>query len=236
MAGKQKLEHFAEMKTFSNVYEPTLEEVFRTDYKMKGKWSAQHFKNKNPLILELGCGKGEYSVGMAKRFPNYNFIGIDIKGARMWRGAKTALEEKIENVCFLRTRVEFIESCFSEGEVEEIWITFPDPQPKDRQEKKRLTSPLFIARYLKFLKDDGCIHLKTDSQFFYEYSLDQVQQNGYEIIEATADLYGEKIEGFDLEVREILSIKTHYEKIFTEKGHKIHYLKFKPHGKALKTF
>ena len=234
MAGKRKLEHFAEMKTFANVFEPKLEEVFRADYKMKGKGKSEFFKNDHPLILELGCGKGEYSVGMAQKFPERNYIGVDIKGARMWRGAKTALEENIANVAFLRTRIEFIEGCFAKDEVDEIWITFPDPQPKDRQEKKRLTGPLFIKRYLQFLKEDGTIHLKTDNNFFYNYSLEEVKRHGYEILEATDDLYGEKIEDFDETTREILSIKTHYEKLFTAKGHKIHYLKFKPHGKAPK--
>lgn len=234
MAGKRKLEHFAEMKTFANVFEPEVAEVFRTDYKMKGKWKSDFFKNDHPLILELGCGKGEYSVGMAQKFPQRNYIGMDIKGARMWRGAKTALEENISNVAFLRTRIDFIEGCFATDEVDEIWITFPDPQPKDRQEKKRLTSPLFMKRYLQFLKKDGTIHLKTDNNFFYNYSLEEVKRHGYEILEATDDLYAEKIEDFDQTTQEILSIKTHYERLFTAKGHSIHYLKFKPHGKAPK--
>lgn len=234
MAGKRKLEHFAEMKTFANVFEPKLEEVFRTDYSMKGRWKDDFFKNDYPLILELGCGKGEYSVGMAKKFPKRNFIGVDIKGARMWRGAKTALEESIHNVAFLRTRIEFIEGCFAKDEVDEIWITFPDPQPKDRQEKKRLTGPLFIKRYLQFLKEEGTIHLKTDNNFFYNYSLEEVKRHGYEILTSTDNLYEEKIEDFDETTQDILSIKTHYEELFTAKGHNIHYLKFKPHGKAPK--
>src|SRR5690554_1212713 len=156
MAGKMKLQRFEEVDTFSNVFQPKTEEVFRADYKMKGRWNSNYFKNTHPIVLELGCGKGEYSVGMARKFPNKNFIGVDIKGARMWRGAKTALEERIKNVGFLRTRIEFIEGCFAKDEVSEIWITFPDPQPKDRQEKKRLTGPLFIKRYLSFLKKGGC--------------------------------------------------------------------------------
>ena len=162
MAGKRKLEHFAEMKTFPHVFEPELKEVFNTTYKMQGKWKSHFFKNENPLVLELGCGKGEYSIGMAEKFPNKNFIGIDIKGARMWRGAKTAQEENSTNVAFLRTRIEFIEACFGKGEVDEIWITFPDPQIKDRREKKRLTGPLFINRYRQFMKADGLVHLKIE--------------------------------------------------------------------------
>lgn len=230
MGRKRKLEHFAEMKSFPHVFEPKLAEVFRTEYRLSGNWKQEVFKNENPLILELGCGKGEYSVGMARRFPHKNFIGIDIKGARMWRGAKTSLEEGVKNVAFLRTRIEFIESCFASDEVDEIWITFPDPQPKDKQEKKRLTGPQFLKRYLTFLKKEGIIHLKTDNQFFYEWSLEEVKRHGYEILVATDDLYGDKIADFDKKTQEILSIKTHYEKIFTEKGHKIHYLKFKPNG------
>lgn len=230
MAGKRKLEHFAEMKTFPNVFEPTLEEVFRKPYALKGKWRKEVFKNDNPIVLELGCGKGEYTVGMGMKFPNKNFIGIDIKGARMWRGAKTSLDEGLNNVAFLRTRIEFIESCFAENEVDEIWITFPDPQKKDRREKKRLTGPLFIDRYKQFLKKEGIVHLKTDSDFFYEFSVEQTKLFNFQVLESTADLYNKKIEDFDKDTQEILSIKTHYEGIFTEKGHKIHYLKFKIHG------
>lgn len=227
MGQKKKLEHFAEMKSFPNVFEPKTEEVFRKEYKMKGKWKTEYFKNDQPIILELGCGKGEYSVGIAKKYPDRNFIGVDIKGARMWRGAKTCLEENIRNVAFLRTRIEFLESCFDKEEVDELWITFPDPQPKDRQEKKRLTGPLFIQRYRSFLKETAVIHLKTDSDFFYDFTKGEVLRNNYHILEDTQDLYGEKIEDLDDDTKEILSIKTHYEKIFTDKGCKIHYLKFK---------
>lgn len=228
MAGKRKLEHFAEMKGFPNVFEPETEEVFRTNYHMMGKWREKFFKNNLPIILELGCGKGEYTLGMARKFPNANFIGIDIKGARMWRGSKTALEEKLDNVAFLRTRIEFIENCFAENEIDEIWITFPDPQEKDRREKKRLTGPLFIERYKKFLQPEGLVHLKTDSAFFYDYTLEECAKQEYEVVLATDNLYQEGINHLDEDMREILSIKTHYEKIFTEKGHQIHYLKFKP--------
>lgn len=224
---KRKLEHFAEMKTFPHVFEPELEDVFRTDYKLKGRWREEVFNNQNPLVLELGCGKGEYSVGMARKFPQKNFIGIDIKGARMWRGAKTSFEEKITNIAFLRTRIEFIESCFAKNEVDEIWITFPDPQPKEKREKKRLTHSLFIERYRSFLKKGGTIHLKTDNSFFYEYSLEEAKRNQFPILESTADLYGNKIDSFDKDTQEILTIQTHYEKIFSKRGHPIHYLKFK---------
>ena len=231
MAGKKKLEHFAEMKMFPHAFEPELNEVFRTDYKMKGNWRKEFFKNDNPLVVEFGCGKGEYSVGMSRKFPDKNFIGVDIKGARMWRGAKTAEEEGLKNIAFLRTRIEFIEGCFAASEVDEIWITFPDPQMKDRREKKRLTGPLFIERYKQFLKPDGIIHLKTDSDFFYEFSAEECESNGYEVLFKTDNLYKEGIQNFDADFQEILNIKTHYEQIFTEKGHNIHYLRFRPNAK-----
>lgn len=228
MGRKRKLQHFAEMKTFPHVFEPSLEEVFRTDYKMKGKWRSEFFKNDHPLVLELACGKGEYSVGLASIFPEKNFIGIDIKGARMWKGASDSLDKGMKNIAFLRTRIEFIEACFGEEEVDEIWITFPDPQPKDRQEKKRLTGPLFIDRYKKFLKKEGCIHLKTDSDFFYEFTMEQIREHNYRLEESTDDLYGGYINTMEKRMQEILRIKTHYEKIFSDKGHKIHYLRFQP--------
>jgi tRNA (guanine-N7-)-methyltransferase len=230
VAGKRKLEHFAEMKDFPHAFEPELDEVFRTDYKMKGNWRKEFFKNDHALVVEFGCGKGEYSVGMGRKFPEKNFIGVDIKGARMWRGAKTAEEENLKNIAFLRTRIEFIEGCFAENEVDEIWITFPDPQMKDRREKKRLTGPLFIERYKKFLKPDGIIHLKTDSEFFYEFSVEECEQNGYEVLFKSANLYKEGFQNFDADFQEILNIKTHYEQIFTEKGHNIHYLRFRPNA------
>ncbi len=226
MAGKKKLEHFQELKNFDHVFEPELEEVFDSEYKMKGKWRASFFKNENPIILELGCGKGEYSVGMARKFPEKNFIGIDIKGARIWRGAKTAAEENLNNIAFLRTRIEFIGNCFAENEIDEIWITFPDPQEKDRREKKRLTGPAFIEMYKKFLKPNGIIHLKTDSSFFYDFSLEECKIRGYQIMLSTNSLYQEGMKHLDDDMKEILGIRTHYENIFTEKGHQIHYLKF----------
>ncbi len=215
------------MKSFPHVFEPQLEEVFNRDYSLKGQWNKRFFKNEYPITLELGCGKGEYTVGLARKFPKRNFIGVDIKGARMWRGAKTALEEKLQNVAFLRTRIEFITSCFGKHEVDEIWITFPDPQQKDRREKKRLTGSLFIDRYMHFLKPEGLIHLKTDSEFFYEYTLEEIKSNNYQLLESTAQLYHEKIEELNQETQDILSIKTHYEELFAAKGHPIHYLKFK---------
>jgi tRNA (guanine-N7-)-methyltransferase len=226
MSGKNKLQKWAEMETFDNVAQPTLDEVFRKDYQLKGKWKKTIFKNENPVVLELGCGKGEYSVGMGDHFPQKNFIGVDIKGNRIWRGAKTALENNMKNVFFLRTRIDHIDSCFGPNEVDEIWITFPDPQPKDRLERKRLTSPMFIDRYRKFLAKDGIIHLKTDHEGFFRYTLEEIERCNFKLLESTFDLYSEAIQNLDEKTQEILSIKTYYETLWSEKGHNIHYLKF----------
>jgi tRNA (guanine-N7-)-methyltransferase len=226
MSGKGKLQKWAEMETFHNVFQPSLDEVLRKDYKLKGSWREEVLKNDNPIVLELGCGKGEYSVGMGEHFPAKNFIGVDIKGNRIWRGAKTAVENDMKNVFFLRTRIDHIDSCFAENEVDEIWITFPDPQPKDRLERKRLTSPMFINRYKKFLKPNGIIHLKTDHEGFFRYTLEEIERCGFTLLESTFDLYGEVIDKLDPKTQEIMSIKTYYEKLFSEKGHSIHYLKF----------
>jgi tRNA (guanine-N7-)-methyltransferase len=218
---KNKLAQWAEMKSFNNVIEPPFAEVFSKDHPLKGSWNKVLFKNKNPVILELGCGKGEYTVGLAARFPGNNYIGIDIKGARIWRGAKTAYEKKMPNVAFLRTRIEFIRSLFSEDEADEIWITFPDPHPKRRTAEKRLTSPYFLNQYRQFLKDMGIVHLKTDNKELWSYTVDVVRKNNLEIIVSTDDLYSGEINN------EPLSIKTHYEKIFLKEGIKICYLAFR---------
>ena len=179
--GKRKLGQFEELNTFSNVFQPSIDEVFGKDYRLKGKWAAGHFKNTNPVILELGCGKGEYTVGLAGLFPGQNFIGIDIKGARIWAGARQAIREKIPNVAFIRTRVEFITSVFGRDEVDEIWLTFPDPQLKTKRNKKRLTASKFLNSYREFLKDGGIVHLKTDNSVLYNYTLELVKNNGYRI-------------------------------------------------------
>ena len=226
MGGKGKLLKWEEMKTFNNVVEPTTEEVFRKDHTLKGKWRTEIFKNDNPIVLELGCGKGEYSVGMGEQYPEKNFIGVDIKGNRIWRGAKTAFLNKMNNVHFLRTQIDHIASFFAENEVDEIWITFPDPQPKDRLERKRLTSPMFINRYASFLKPNGIIHLKTDHEGFFRYTLEEVERCEYKLLESTFSLYNEMAENLDPKTQEILKIKTFYEKLFSEKGHSIHYCRF----------
>lgn len=219
--GKDKIRRFALMKDFSNVFEPKIGEEF----KMKGKWRSEYFKNDNPIVLELGCGKGEYSVGLAKHFPNKNFIGVDIKGARMFIGAQEALELKMENVVFLRTKIEFINDYFAEDEVDEIWLTFSDPQPK--KENKRLSAPPFIERYRRILKSGGIMHMKTDSDFLFDYTTEQIKEQNYELLECTWNLYGDLPETIDPQTREIFHIKTHYENLFTKKGSVIKYCKFK---------
>jgi tRNA (guanine-N7-)-methyltransferase len=218
--GKNKLARWTEFGSYDNVIQPEIGDVSGKDHPIKGKWNQELFKNRNPLVLELGCGKGEYTVGLANNFPDKNFIAIDIKGARMWRGAKTANELKFPNVAFLRTRIEFINSFFSEDEVDEIWITFPDPHPGGRNSNKRLTSPWFLNSYRLFLKDKGIIHLKTDNKELYDFTSKVLNFNKLDIILSTNDLYSEKTDS-------ILSIRTHYEKIFLDAGLKINYLSFR---------
>jgi tRNA (guanine-N7-)-methyltransferase len=224
---KKKLQRFAEMETFSNVIQPGFEEVFRKDFHLKGLWNHRWFRNGNPVVLELGCGKGEYTVGLARRFPGKNFMGVDIKGSRMWKGACTALQEKLGNAMFLRTHIELINSFFGPGEVDEIWLMFPDPQLKKK--RKRLTSSRFLNNYTRFLKNNGKIHLKTDNDVLYRYTLDLATFNGFRIRFQTDDLYNS---GFS---NDILDIKTFYEQQFLDKGMKINYLCFElPHEKAIK--
>jgi len=216
---KRKLMRFAEMETFDHVIQASFDEVFQNEYKLRGKWSKEFFKNENPIVLELGCGKGEYTVGLAKQNQNRNYIGIDIKGARMWRGAKTAQEENIKNVAFIRTRIDLINSFFAPGEVSEIWITFPDPQPKKYY--KRLTSSRFLTYYQKFLKHEGFVNLKTDSEELYQYTNQVVDLNKLDVEINTSDLYNSKL------VNDILSIKTYYEQQFLNQGKAITYIRFK---------
>ena len=216
---KNKLKQFAEISTFSNVFEPSLEES-RNGYSMKGNWNRNFFKNSNPVILEVGCGKGEFTTGLAKKYPERNFIGMDLKGNRIWTGSKYALENQQTNAAFLRGRVETIRSYFAEEEVSEIWIPFPDPQPRKRGERKRLTCPRFLAFYKTLLKKDGVIHLKTDNLPLYLYTLDVIREYGHSVLTATDDLYGSVIQCDAAEV------KTYYESIFLKQGMKICYLSF----------
>jgi len=219
--GKNKLAKWAEMATFSNVIEPVSGEPSWKDHPLKGKWQKEIFHNSNPVILELGCGKGEYTVGLAAMFPHINYIGIDIKGARMWRGAKTASESNMSNVAFLRTRIEFINSYFADNEVNEIWLTFPDPHPGRRNSGKRLSSPWFLNTYRNFLKTKGIIHLKTDNNDLFNYTKRLVEQNKLPLIFSSNDLFSDRPDD------EILSIRTHYEKLFLDEGSKINYLSFR---------
>ncbi len=208
------------MEEYPHVVQPRFEDVFRKDHELKGKWKNTFFGNNHPLVLELGCGRGEYTIGMAGHFKNKNFLGVDIKGARIWKGAKTVKEQSIGNAGFLRTRIELIESFFGKDEVDEIWITFPDPQLKIKRTKKRLTGSVFLNYYRGFLKKEGMVHLKTDSTELYEYTKKLLDENGLEIITATNDLYAEKQD-------DILRIHTHYEQKFLEEGEKITYLCFR---------
>lgn len=226
--GKNKHKKFAENQTFSNLFQPEFTEVWGVDFRLKGKWNELHFKNTNPIVLELGCGKGEYTVNLAKQYPNKNFIGIDIKGARLWTGAKEAVELNMSNVAFIRTRIEHISSFFAQGEVSEIWITFPDPQPRPAKARKRLSSSRFLTYYQKFLKPNGLVHLKTDSQGLYEYTKALVEQNGLKVIISTNDLYSGIVND------PILSIKTFYENQFLEIGKPITYLNFELSSAELK--
>jgi len=216
--GKKKIQRFAEMETFPNVLQPAFKEVFGRDFRLKGFWKSAFFRNQHPIVLELGCGKGEYTTGLARRFREKNFLGIDIKGSRMWRGARTALSENIQNAAFLRTRIEFINSFFGRDEVDEIWITFPDPQLKKK--RKRLTAARFLNTYAQFLKKSGLIHLKTDNTVLYEYTLALARHNRLNINFFTSDLYHSSYEG------DLLSIQTFYEKQFLNQGMKISYLCF----------
>ena len=223
----KKTERWREMKTFPHVFQPNFDEVFNKDFIHKGKWKRDVLKNDNPIVLELTCGRGEYSVGLGTHFPEKNFIGFDIKGARIWQGAKQALVQGLNNVFFVRTRIDFITSFFAKDEVDEIWITFPDPQPQESRERKRVTAPIFMERYKQILKPGGVIHLKTDNEGFFRYTLEEIKRNNYELIEHTFDLYGEAIEKLDPKTQEILSIKTYYENLFSAQGHSIHYLRFR---------
>lgn len=224
--GKDKLKRFTELNTLDRVIQPSFEEMFRKEYKLKGHWREEVFHNQNPVIIELGCGRGEYTVAMGRMFPDKNFIGIDIKGARMWRGAKTANEENLTNVAFLRTRIEFINSFFAQNEIDEIWITFPDPQLDKKRIKKRLTSPAFLNMYALFLKPDGLVHLKTDCRHLHEYTKAVVAGNNLDLFECCTDIYG--TDGY---ADELLSVKTTYEARFLAEGFDITYMRFGLAGK-----
>ncbi len=222
MGSKNKLKRFKENESFSNVIQPEREQLTSGSFELKGNWNTKFFKNNHPIVLELGCGKGEYTVALAKKNPSKNFIGIDIKGARFWRGAKTALDENLTNVAFIRTQIELIEFLFSENEVSEIWITFPDPQIKYKRTKHRLTNQDFLNRYKKVLSPQGFIHLKTDSEFMHGYTLGLLHGLGQEILYAHHDVYSN-----EYSPKEVTGIQTFYEKQYLEVGKKITYIAFK---------
>ena len=217
--GKNKLAKFANMEEYPHVFQYPFAVLQEKGFGMKGKWNEKFFKNTNPIVLELGCGKGEYTVGLAKLYPENNFIGVDIKGARMWSGAKQSLEEGLPNVAFLRTHIELLANFFDQGEISEIWITFPDPQMN--KVNKRMTSTRFMKLYGQFLKPNGVIHLKSDSNFMFAYTSEMVKLNNLEVLFGTEDLYHSGLED------NVLTIKTFYEQQWIARGLNIKYVKFK---------
>ena len=222
MGSKNKLKRFRENEQFENVIQPSREDLTDNLFELKGRWSQDFFKNEHPIVLELGCGKGEYTVELARQNPGKNFIGVDIKGARFWRGAKTAIEEGLENVAFVRTQIELIEYVFASGEVSEIWITFPDPQIKYKRTKHRLTNTEFLQRYKNILNQDGVMHLKTDSEFMHGYTLGLLHGEGHEVMYAHHDIYSN-----EYSPKAVTGIQTFYEKQYLEKGKPITYIQFK---------
>lgn len=222
--GKNKLARFAENLTFAHVVQPTFTELTQNGLALRGRWNTDFFKRDAPLVLELGCGGGEYTVGLAQLQPEKNYIGVDIKGARIWRGAKTAKELGLHNVGFLRTHVDHILRCFGPQEVSEIWLTFSDPQIG--KARKRLTSPLFLARYKEILRPGGLIHLKTDSPLLYEYTLEQIAEHKLPTYEQSDNVYTDLVHRVSPEEQAVLNIRTYYERMWLEEGRTIHYVRF----------
>lgn len=218
---KNKLQKFAENEGFPNMFQPRFESLAREGFHLQGKWGTEFFRNDQPLVLELGCGKGEYTVGLAREDPANNYIGFDIKGARMWKGCKMSNELGLGNVAFVRTRVQNIGYFFDAGEVDEIWITFPDPQPRESKANKRLTSPAFLEEYGRVLKPGGIIHLKTDDDALYWYTLDVIRKAGHELLYASDDVYAENID------EPVTRIQTYYERMWLDAGKSIHYMRFR---------
>ncbi len=225
--GKNKLQRFEENLSFPNLFQPRYENLMEEPFPMKGKWRSDFFKNNNPIILELACGKGEYTVGLAKRHPENNYIGIDRQGARLWRGCTISNAENLTNVAFLRTHIQYIECLFEKDEVDEIWITFPDPQPK--KNKKRLTAQNMLKKYAKVLKPNGIMHLKTDSIFFADFTLEVIEEYYHNLQFCTRDLYQEFPE------IEVAAIQTFYEQMWLSQGLKIHYLRYQLHPNMFQT-
>ncbi len=224
---KGKLEKFAMISEYKNVVEPTMEEAMHSGIALKGKWKKDFFKNNHPITLELACGGGEYTVGMAAMYPERNFIGVDIKGNRIWKGATKAIEQNLNNVGFLRTRIDFIANCFSKDEVDEIWITFPDPQMNKNRRRKRLTNKLFLSRYQKFLKSKGKMRLKSDSDFFYEFTKKVIEEKSLDILFDCDDIYSKYTpQNPDSKLTKELLLKTFYENMWLEEGKKIKYIEY----------
>jgi len=225
--GKGKLQKFAELDTFPNVFQNRndhqviLENAKKKQVDYRGKWAAKYFKNSHPIILELACGKGDYAIGLGRLYKDINFIGIDIKGARIWRGAKTALEASMNHVCFIRSQIDFLDQLFDANEIDAIWITFPDPYPSRSKARKRLSSISFLNRYRKILKPGGLIHLKTDSDLLYRYTLESIKEAGAYIVHQIDDIYALN------NIPEILAIQTYYEKMHLKNGLPIHYVSFR---------
>jgi len=224
--GKDKLRKFAEVSQMEHVIEPSKEEMLSAENPYKGNWNISVFKNDRPISLELACGKGEYTLALAKEFPERNFIGVDIKGNRIWKGAKSSLADKMANVAFLRTNIEHIHAFFTKNEVAEIWITFPDPQKKDRRAKKRLTHPEFLDRYRRILSPGGTINLKTDSSTLYDYTLDVILEQGLKVHHQSMDIYTLGVKKFPEDLNRILETKTHYEQMWLEEGKQIKFIRF----------
>ncbi len=223
MSSKNKLQRFAENETFSNLFQVSYEQLQLGPFQFKGQWNRDFFKNEHPIVLELGCGKGEYTIGLARHYPEKNFIGMDIKGARLWRGLKNAVEERLTNVAFVRSRIEMINYFFGKDEISEVWITFPDPQPRKARQHKRLTSPRFLNHYADLLKPGGLIHLKTDSELLYNYTLEIIDSGGHRLCYATNDLYATPDE------MDVKRIRTFYEQMWLAQGLSIKYLVFSLH-------
>jgi len=219
--GKNKLKRFAENETFENLFQHNHYTMSEESFPLKGKWHSNYFSNENPIVLELGCGRGEYTIGMAQSFPDKNFIGIDRKGARLWRGCKEALEKNFKNVAFLRIKIDDIEHYFTQNEIQEIWVTFPDPQLK--KERKRLVSPNFISKYRKILNLSGVVHLKTDCRELYEYVLETASKENWNIVDNIIDIYN-NVKGTSI----LTEIQTFYEQKWLTEGKTISYISFQP--------
>ena len=219
--GRQKLKRFEENKILNNLFQPTWEDL-QAGFFLKGKWRELYFKNENPIVLELGCGKGEYTLGLAEAFPDKNFIGMDLKGSRLWVGCKASVEKGLANTAFIRRHISGIEYLFDKDEADEIWITFPDPHLKERMSNKRLTSPEFLARFSKILKKGGLIHLKTDSPELYSYTMGVIEEHQLELVYHSEDIYKEAL------LHPVTKFQTYYEKIWLEQGLSIKYICYVP--------